>query len=275
MCGIVGVVAHDDAAACILEGLRRLEYRGYDSAGIAVIGADGAVSRQRAVGKIANLADRLAASPLSGSTGIGHTRWATHGAPTEANAHPHRAGRVTLVHNGIIENYKSLREELKAEGREFLSDTDTEVVAHYLDSALGRLGDPKQALLDTLSRLEGAFALAAMIDGEDAVIVGARRGAPLVAAASQTSRFLASDIMAISDQADTVTYLADGDAILIRPGLTEIFDADGTALVRPDNPVAARPSTMRGRPFSPPRCATPTAARATTAPCSSMTQESG
>lgn len=166
MCGIVGVVNHADASRCILEGLRRLEYRGYDSAGMAIMGEDGMVSVARAEGKLANLADKLDAAPLSGVIGVGHTRWATHGAPTEHNAHPHRAGRVSLVHNGIIENYKTLRRELSAKGCRFASETDTEVVAQLLAERLDAGLDPRAAWLETVNRLDGAFALAAIVEGE-------------------------------------------------------------------------------------------------------------
>jgi len=239
MCGIVGVVNHEDAARCILDGLQRLEYRGYDSAGIAIVGAHGKVSIARAEGKLSNLTGKLADAPLAGSTGVGHTRWATHGAPTEGNAHPHRAGRVSLVHNGIIENYKALRAELSAAGRSFASETDTEVVAQLLDRYLETGLDPRSAWLETLGRLEGAFALAAIIEGEDGLLLGARRGAPLVAATSETSGFLASDIMAITGEARTVIYLEDGDAVFVRPEGIEICAPSGEPVARPVNPAPA------------------------------------
>lgn len=231
MCGIVGVTGRANAQSVLIEGLRRLEYRGYDSAGIAVHGADGETRRFRAPGKVSELVARLGDGP-EGATGIAHTRWATHGVPNETNAHPHQAGRVSLVHNGIIENYKSLRDELAAEGRSFVSETDTEVVAHLLDRAIATHGDPKTALLDVLGRLEGAFALAAIIDGHPDVLLGARRGAPLIAAASDEAGFLASDIMAITGEAHSMVYLEEGDAAIVRPGQIEVYDASGEPAAR-------------------------------------------
>ena len=239
MCGIVGVVNHADASRCILEGLQRLEYRGYDSAGIAIMAPGGDVSIARAEGKLSNLTDKLAAAPLSGTTGIGHTRWATHGAPTEGNAHPHRAGRVSLVHNGIIENYKTLRRELSEAGCRFASETDTEVVAQLLENYLGAGLDPRSAWLKTLGRLEGAFALAAIVEGEPDLLLGARRGAPLVAASGETSHFLASDIMAITGEARSVVYLEDGDTVIVRSGGIEVFDGAGDHVARAVQPAPA------------------------------------
>ena len=177
MCGIVGVIGRLDASECLLDGLRRLEYRGYDSAGIATL-VDGGIGRRRAQGKIANLANLLAAEPLGGTVGIGHTRWATHGPPTVGNAHPHQAGRVTLVHNGIIENFAELKAALTAEGRVFQTDTDTEVVAQLLDRELVTK-PPLEAFKATLDQVRGAFALVVMIDGEPGLLLGARRGPPL------------------------------------------------------------------------------------------------
>lgn len=231
MCGIVGVSGRVEAKAVLLEGLRRLEYRGYDSSGIAIQCADGSFSRVRASGKVAALVATTPAT-LSGPTGIAHTRWATHGAPTEANAHPHRAGRVCLVHNGIIENFKPLRDELIAEGRVFSSETDTEVVAHLLDRALAYGDTPKQALVGVLARLQGAFALAAIIEGEPDLLLGARRGAPLVAAIGKGCGFLASDILAIAGEAQSVVYLEEGDAVLVRRDSLEIFLSNGKPVTR-------------------------------------------
>ncbi|WP_417467336.1 glutamine--fructose-6-phosphate transaminase (isomerizing) [Maricaulis sp.] len=236
MCGIVGVTGRAEAQAILVEGLRRLEYRGYDSAGIAIQCADGQVRRARAPGKVAALA-AVIGPDLTGMAGIAHTRWATHGAPNEANAHPHQAGRVSLVHNGIIENFKSLRDALIADGRVFASETDTEVVAHLLDRELDRCGDVTVAWLAVLSMLEGAFALAAVVTGEDGVLLGARRGAPLVAASGDGVGFLASDIMAIAGEARTMTYLEEGDAAVVRPGSVEIFDVAGNAVARPVQPA--------------------------------------
>lgn len=238
MCGIVGVSGCIDAQLILLQGLRRLEYRGYDSAGIAVQAPGGEIRRARATGKVAAL-EAVLSKQLDGVTGIAHTRWATHGAPTEANAHPHQAGRVCLVHNGIIENFKPLRDELLADGRGFSSETDTEVVAHLLDRELDRGATPKTALLTVLERLEGAFAFAAIIEGEADLVLGARRGAPLVAAAGSGACFLASDIMAITGVAGSVIYLDEGDAVLVRPTGIEVFDSAGDPVVRPVVPAPA------------------------------------
>lgn len=231
MCGIVGVAGSSRAGEILIEGLRRLEYRGYDSAGVALQDDDGVVSRARAPGKVAALVAEMSGS-MTGATGIAHTRWATHGAPTQSNAHPHRAGRVSLVHNGIIENFKTLRAELQAQGRTFASETDSETVAHLLDAALERGMSPEAAWLEVLSRLEGAFALAAMIDGCPGLVLGARRGAPLIAAQGKGVGFLASDIMAITGEAQTVVYLEEGDAAIVRPDGIAIYGADGLPAAR-------------------------------------------
>ncbi|WP_417481988.1 glutamine--fructose-6-phosphate transaminase (isomerizing) [Maricaulis sp.] len=236
MCGIVGIAGSQRAQSILIEGLRRLEYRGYDSAGIAIQSGDQGIRRNRAAGKVSAL-EAILPADLIGATGIAHTRWATHGAPTEANAHPHRAGRVCLVHNGIIENFKPLREALLAQGCTFASETDTEVVAHMLDRALAGGESPRQALASVLARLEGAFALAAIIEGEPDLLLGARRGAPLVAAVGETCGFLASDILAIAGEARSVVYLEEGDAVLVRPGSLEIFQADGQTVTRDLVPV--------------------------------------
>ena len=211
MCGIVAVAGHSQAASILLEGLKRLEYRGYDSAGVALMSSDGSSRRVRAAGKVSALLEAMPAE-IDGATGVAHTRWATHGIPSKANAHPHRAGRVSLVHNGIIENYKSLRLELQENGKSFSSLTDTEVVAHLFALNCEKMSDPIAAWLETLSRLDGAFALAAMVDGYPDMIFGARRGAPLIAAQGNGSGFLASDVMAITGEAEAVVYLEEGDA---------------------------------------------------------------
>ncbi|WP_417484668.1 glutamine--fructose-6-phosphate transaminase (isomerizing) [Maricaulis salignorans] len=236
MCGIVGVTGNLKARDILMEGLHRLEYRGYDSAGVAMMDSSGTVRRARAAGKVANLGAELT-DEIIGQTGIAHTRWATHGAATRENAHPHTAGRVTLVHNGIIENYKSLRVDLAAQGRDFSSETDTEVLAHLLDSAIASTGDPRTALLATLGKLEGAFAFAAIIEGEPDLLLGACRGAPLVAATGPSSGFLASDIMAITGAAQTVIYLHEGDAVIVRPNQVEVFDTAGQRVERPAAPA--------------------------------------
>ncbi|MDM7984930.1 MAG: glutamine--fructose-6-phosphate transaminase (isomerizing) [Maricaulis sp.] len=237
MCGIVGVAGSGRAGEILIEGLKRLEYRGYDSAGIAILGQDGKVNCARAPGKVSSLLEEMG-SMLEGATGIAHTRWATHGAPTQANAHPHRAGRVSLVHNGIIENFKELRAELEAKGRVFASETDTEAVAHLLDAALETGVEPEQAWLSVLSRLEGAFALAAVIDGHPDLVLGARRGAPLIAAQGDDVGFLASDVMAITGEARSVIYLEEGDAAIVRPRGITVYDGDGQLAARQVVPAA-------------------------------------
>jgi glucosamine--fructose-6-phosphate aminotransferase (isomerizing) len=232
MCGIVGVTGRDNAQAILIEGLKRLEYRGYDSAGIAVQGPEGVVQRFRAAGKVAALVERVNETAI-GSTGIAHTRWATHGAPTEQNAHPHRIGRVSLVHNGIIENFKPLRDTLMAEGRAFTSETDSEVVAQMLDRALDEYGDPKDAWINVLGQLEGAFALAALVEGETNVLLGARRGAPLIAASGRGAGYLASDVMAITGEAESMIYLEEGDVVVVQPTKIDVYLTDGTPVTRP------------------------------------------
>ena len=223
MCGIVGVLGDHEVAPILVEALKRLEYRGYDSAGIATV-SDGHLDRRRAVGKLVNLSDALVHDPLRGKSGIGHTRWATHGAPTVANAHPHQAGRVAVVHNGIIENYRDLRAELAAQGIGFSTDTDTETIAllceHLLDTGLA----PRAAARETLRRLEGAFALAFLFDGEDELIVAARKGSPLAVGYGEGEMFVGSDAIALAPMTDRVTYLEEGDyAYITRQGV-DIFD---------------------------------------------------
>ena len=231
MCGIVAVAGHSQAASILLEGLKRLEYRGYDSAGVALMSSDGSSRRARAAGKVSSLLEVMPAD-IDGATGVAHTRWATHGIPSKANAHPHRAGRVSLVHNGIIENYKSLRLELQENGKSFSSQTDTEVVAHLFDLNCEKMSDPIAAWLETLSRLDGAFALAAMVDGYPDMIFGARRGAPLIAAQGNGSGFLASDVMAITGEAEAIVYLEEGDAAVVRPNGITVYGAGGELVVR-------------------------------------------
>ncbi|WP_291841591.1 glutamine--fructose-6-phosphate transaminase (isomerizing) [Maricaulis sp.] len=231
MCGIVGVVGLDKAESFLLEGLRRLEYRGYDSAGLAVLAPDGRTQRVRAVGKVSALRAKID-SNTSGVTGIAHTRWATHGAATQNNAHPHQAGRVSLVHNGIIENFMPLRRELEADGRQMQSETDTEVIAHLIDRELGRGLSPRDALCAVMARLEGAFALGVMIDGEPDLILGARKGAPLLVGEGHGSGYLASDALALAEYAETLTFLEDGDLAEVRAGRTEIFNIAGQRVNR-------------------------------------------
>ncbi len=232
MCGIIAIVGKIPVTDRLLESLRRLEYRGYDSAGVAVI-VDGKVKRRRAQGKIKALESLLAEQPLSGQVGIGHTRWATHGAPTTRNAHPHTAGRVTLVHNGIIENYAELKAELAARGHVFHSDTDTEIIAHLLDAELSTGLPPVEALKATLDRLNGAYALVILIEGEDRLVLGARRGSPLVVGHGKGEMFLGSDALAVGPFTDRVTYLDEGDFVAIDNDGARIFDLKGNLVHRP------------------------------------------
>src|ERR1044072_4084617 len=210
MCGIVGILGHSDVATRLFEGLKRLEYRGYDSAGIATL-HDGEIDRRRAEGKIANLGKRLAEDPLPGLLGIAHTRWATHGAPTEDNAHPHIVGGVSIVHNGIIENFKPLRDALIADGREFQSQTDTEVVAHLVDRELKRGFAPRAAVASILPRLHGAFAIAFMFRGETDLLIGARLGAPLTVGYGEGENYLGSDAHALAPPTRRIAHLDHGD----------------------------------------------------------------
>jgi glutamine---fructose-6-phosphate transaminase (isomerizing) len=232
MCGIVGILGHQPVAPLLVEALKRLEYRGYDSAGLATL-EGGRLTRRRAQGKLANLEARLEAEPLTGIAGIGHTRWATHGAPTEVNAHPHATGRVAVVHNGIIENFRALRQEIEAAGRTLSTETDTEVVAHLLDMALERGLSPAEAMAETLKKLEGAFALAVLVDGEEDVMLGARRGSPLAVGHGDGEVYLGSDAIALAPFTDRITYLEDGDWVVARRGGVQIFDEAGRPVERP------------------------------------------
>lgn len=231
MCGIIGVLGKSDVTSLLITALKRLEYRGYDSAGVALVGAGGLENR-RAVGKLSALEALLAANPVAGKSGIGHTRWATHGAPNEANAHPHRAGRVAVVHNGIIENFQPLRDELVAKGRQFTSETDTEVVAHLVEDGLARGLSPQAAVAETLGRIEGAFALAFLFDGEADLMIGARRGSPLAVGHGDGEMFLGSDAMALAPVTNRVTYLEEGDWVVLGRSSHQIYDALGNAVNR-------------------------------------------
>lgn len=222
MCGIIGVIGKGDVTQSIFDGLKRLEYRGYDSSGIAIV-SDGDIISRRAEGKLEALRARLTAKPFSGTIGIGHTRWATHGPATKANAHPHRGERVAVVHNGIIENYKELKESLIADGVGFSSDTDTEVIAHLFSKKLNDHDDIRQAAAQTFAALEGAYAIALIIDGNEDEIVVARKGSPLALGHGDGEMYLGSDAFALAPFTNRVCYLKDGDwAVMHRDG-AEIF----------------------------------------------------
>ncbi|WP_312138485.1 glutamine--fructose-6-phosphate transaminase (isomerizing) [Brevundimonas sp.] len=238
MCGIIGVTGNGPVVPRLIDSLKRLEYRGYDSAGIAVQDETG-IRRRRAKGKIRNLETVLAEDPIKGTVGIGHTRWATHGAPTQANAHPHKAGRVCLVHNGIIENFAELKAELEAEGRVFESQTDTEVVAHLLDHNLSEGMAPLDAFKATLDRLTGAYALAVLIEGEQELILGARRGSPLVVGWGEGEMYLGSDALAVGPFTQHISYLEEGDYVAMTRTDARIFDAKGEPADRAIVKVAA------------------------------------
>ena len=225
MCGIVGIVGKSDVAQRLFDGLKRLEYRGYDSAGICTIN-DGRLDRRRAEGKLDNLARELKADPLHGTTGIAHTRWATHGAPTVDNAHPHVVGPVALVHNGIIENFKPLRDELIAEGRKFESETDTEVVGHLVAREIERGASPREAVATVLPRLTGAFAIAFLFRDDPDTIIGARRGAPLTVGYGDGENYLGSDALALAPWTQRIAYLDEGDWAVVHRDRIEIFDRD-------------------------------------------------
>jgi glutamine---fructose-6-phosphate transaminase (isomerizing) len=226
MCGIVGIAGRNDAAPVILEALKRLEYRGYDSAGIATL-VHGHIERRRAPGKLSKLADALAKHPLSGRTGIGHTRWATHGAPTEGNAHPHASARVALVHNGIIENFRELRAELMAKGHKFESETDTEVAVHLVTDYLDRGFSPADSAMEAVRRLTGAYALAMIFAGEESLVIGARKGSPLAVGLGHDEAYLGSDAIALAPFTNRICYLEDGDVAVLRGADVTIYDLEG------------------------------------------------
>ena len=232
MCGIVGILGKEPVADNIVEALRRLEYRGYDSAGVATLTPAG-IERRRAVGKLKNLSGLLAREPLGGTSGIGHTRWATHGGVTETNAHPHAVGDVVVVHNGIIENFRVLKDELITEGAVFVTQTDTEVVAHLLSRELKRGSAPRQAVQAVLARLQGAFALAILFKGENDLMIAARNGPPLAIGHGHGEMFVGSDAIALSPFTNRITYLEDGDWAVLTHNSVEIFDLDGKSLQRP------------------------------------------
>jgi glucosamine--fructose-6-phosphate aminotransferase (isomerizing) len=231
MCGIVGIIGHEPVAPLLVDALKRLEYRGYDSAGVATL-EHGVLARRRAEGKLKNLEAKLAREPLEGTIGIGHTRWATHGRPTENNAHPHATDVLAVVHNGIIENFAELRRELEADGVKFATETDTEVVAHLVTQAIKRGLTPVDAVKTTLPRLRGAFALAFLFAGETDLLIGARKGSPLAIGFGDDEMFVGSDAIALAPFTDTVSYLEEGDWVVLHRGGAEIHDAAGAIVHR-------------------------------------------
>jgi glucosamine--fructose-6-phosphate aminotransferase (isomerizing) len=231
MCGIVGIIGREPVAGHLVEALKRLEYRGYDSAGVATLD-HGALGRRRAEGKLAALEKRLAREPLAGNIGIGHTRWATHGKPTESNAHPHATDRVAVAHNGIIENFRELRERLTKNGAKFSSETDTEVVAHLVTEEMKQGKPPVEAVAAALKQLRGAFALAFLFAGEDDLMIGARKGSPLAIGYGDGEMYLGSDAIALAPFTDTISYLEDGDwAVMTHKGV-DIHDEQGRPVER-------------------------------------------
>ncbi|OSQ44766.1 glutamine--fructose-6-phosphate transaminase (isomerizing) [Thalassospira sp. MCCC 1A01428] len=231
MCGIIGIIGKDSVSERILEGLKRLEYRGYDSAGIATL-INGNIERRRAEGKLVNLSQRLKEQPLGGDVGIGHTRWATHGVPTENNAHPHTDGKVAVVHNGIIENFRDLKAELTARGRVFESDTDTEVIVHLVSDFLDQGKSPRDAVQATLHRIEGAFALVIVVAGHHDVIFGARRGTPLAVGLGEGEMYLGSDAMALSHLTNRLIYLEEGDWVEMTRDHVQVRDEHDNDVTR-------------------------------------------
>ncbi len=232
MCGIIGILGNRPVVPLLIDALKRLEYRGYDSAGIATL-VNGHIDRRRAQGKLQNLEARLDREPLGGTVGIGHTRWATHGRPNEANAHPHANERVAVVHNGIIENFRPLRAELEQNGRRFETETDTEAVAHLLAHHLDRQMTPEEAVMATLARLEGAFALAIIFAGRHDLVIGARRGSPLAVGYGDGELFIGSDALALAPLTSRICYLEEGDWTVLRNGTATIFDSHNRRVDRP------------------------------------------
>ncbi len=231
MCGIVGIVGREPVGHLLVDALKRLEYRGYDSSGVATL-ENGVLTRRRAEGKLTNLDKRLRAEPLNGHIGIGHTRWATHGAPTERNAHPHATKRLAIVHNGIIENFSELRQDLEADGYVFESDTDTEVIAQYVTRELDHGLSPKDAVRVSLKHFTGAYALAFLFNGEENLLVGARRGPPLAVGYGDGEMYLGSDAIALAPFTDMISYLEDGDWMVMTREGVEIFDENDKPVSR-------------------------------------------
>ena len=232
MCGIIGIVGKQEVASRLVDGLRRMEYRGYDSAGICTV-HDGELVRRRAPGKLIHLVAELDKHPAPGTTGIAHTRWATHGAPTTSNAHPHATGEVALVHNGIIENFRSLREELEARGHTFESETDTEVVAHLVSEGVEAGESPEDAVRAVLPRLRGAFALAIAFRAHPELLIGARLGSPLVVGYGEGETYLGSDALALAPLTQKISYLEEGDWVVITRDGAKVFDQDDNPVERP------------------------------------------
>ena len=244
MCGIIGILRRQGSAAeRAMEALRRLEYRGYDSAGIATLD-DGKLDRRRAAGKLSNLQSLLIETPIAGSVGIGHTRWATHGAANTQNAHPHVSGPVALVHNGIIENFRHLRTRLEKAGHVFETETDTETIAHLISSHLNGGADPVSAVRSSLSDLEGAFALSILFEGHDDLLIGARKGSPLVIGVGDDEMFLGSDALAVAPFTNRVIYLEEGDWCVLHHDAYAIYDESGTEVSRPQSLVQAAGAAM-------------------------------
>src|SRR5438874_1886884 len=231
MCGIVGILGTTPVAPLLVDALKRLEYRGYDSAGVATL-ENGRLERRRAEGKLRNLESKLQREPLNGVLGIGHTRWATHGRPSESNAHPHATERLAVVHNGIIENFRELREELEKTGAKFGSDTDTEVVAHLVTREMKDGRSPAEAVAAALPRLRGAFALAFLFAGEDDLLIGARKGSPLAVGYGDGEMYLGSDAIALAPFTDMISYLEDGDSVVLTRTGVEVRDGKGGKVER-------------------------------------------
>jgi glucosamine--fructose-6-phosphate aminotransferase (isomerizing) len=231
MCGIIGIVSSEPVADRLVDGLRRMEYRGYDSAGVCTLD-DGKLIRRRAEGKLNNLVAELAANPAPGDMGIAHTRWATHGAPTAQNAHPHATDRVALVHNGIIENFKELRAELQADGRTLESDTDSEVVVHLVSREIENGSSPREAVAQVLPRLRGAFALAIAFRDHPGMLIGARRGSPLVVGYGDGETYIGSDALALAPLTQQISYLEEGDWVVVTREAAEIHDAENQPVER-------------------------------------------
>ncbi len=248
MCGIIGIVGNQPVADRLVDGLKRMEYRGYDSAGVCTA-EGGQLIRRRAEGKLGNLVKELAGNPAPGTIGIAHTRWATHGAPTTSNAHPHATGEVALVHNGIIENFKPLREELLARGRTFESETDTEVVAHLVSEGVEAGLDPVEAVKAVLPRLRGAFALAIAFRGREDMLIGARLGSPLVVGYGEGETYLGSDALALAPLTQRIAYLEEGDWVIVTRDGAQIFNAENNPVTREETVSGVTAAAVEKGPY--------------------------